>query len=166
MSRLLIDKNGVVVMSIRELMFKCTTLENEIELMQAEILADGGVVYGTHRFPSEDALMRLIMKLNPKRRSLAAFSDASSLFSHDKELSISTDPHKMLSRLGVTSAVDRNYILSFDQRYPPKYAGTAKSVESGEKSAALQSISKWRGLMRQTMNARRSRKPFGHARPM
>ena len=38
-------------MSLRELMFKCTTLENEVEIMRAEILAEGGVVFGTHRFP-------------------------------------------------------------------------------------------------------------------
>ena len=32
-STMLIDDEGVEVMSLRELMFKCTTLENEVELM-------------------------------------------------------------------------------------------------------------------------------------
>ena len=52
----------------------------------------------------------------------------------------------MLSKLGVNSAVDRSYILLFDQRYPPKYAGTAKSIESGDKLDVLKSIAKWRGV--------------------
>ena len=52
----------------------------------------------------------------------------------------------MLSKLGVNSAVDRNYILSFNQRYPPKYAGTAKSIESGDKLEVLKPITKWRGV--------------------
>ena len=81
-------------------MFKCTTLENEVEIMRAEILAKEGVVFGTHRFASEDALMWLIMKLHPKGGGLAAFSDAFSLFCRDEELSTSTDPHKMLSMVG------------------------------------------------------------------
>ena len=60
------------------------------------------------------------MKLNLMESGLAAFSDASSSFCHDKELGMLTDRQKMLSRLGVTSGVDRNYMLSFGQRYPQK----------------------------------------------
>ena len=108
------------MMGIGDLLFKCTTLENEIEVMCVEIRAQGGIVFGTHRFASEDAPMSLIMKLNLMESGLAAFSDASSSFCHDKELGMLTDRQKMLSRLGVTSGVDRNYMLSFGQRYPQK----------------------------------------------
>ena len=120
LSTMLIDGEGTEVMSIGDLMFKCTTLGNEIEAMRTEIWAQGGIVFGTHRFASEDALMRLIMKLHLRENGLAAFSDASSSFCHDEELGTLTDPHKMLSRLGVPSGVDRNYMLSFGQRYPQK----------------------------------------------
>ena len=135
-STMRIADEGVEAMNLMKLMFKCTTLENRVEITHAEILAQGGVVFDTPRFASKEALMRLIMKLHPKGSGLAAFSDASSLFCHDKELSTSSDPHKMLRRLGVSNAVDRNYVLSFDQQYPPKYAGTAKSLKSGEKCGA------------------------------
>ena len=57
-----------------------------------------------------------------------------------------TDPHKMLSRLGVYSGNARNYMLSSGQLYPPKYTGTAKSLEVGDKLSVLQSIAKWRGF--------------------
>ena len=52
----------------------------------------------------------------------------------------------MMARAGVSSGIDRNYILSFKQRYPPIYAGTAKVTvtEAGEKIAALNSTDKWR----------------------
>ena len=92
-------------MSLGALLFKCATLENDIEVMRTEILAQGGLVFGTHRFASKDALMRLIMKLHPKGSRLAAFSDTSSLFCHGKELNTSTDPHRMLRRLGVYSVL-------------------------------------------------------------
>ena len=49
----------------------------------------------------------------------------------------------MLSRLGISSGVDRNNLLSFGQQYPPKYAGTAKSLKAGDKLSELQSILKW-----------------------
>ena len=51
--------------------------------------------------------------MHPKGTGLAVFSDAFSLFSHDKELGIASDPHKMLNRLGVTSGIERNYVMSF-----------------------------------------------------
>jgi hypothetical protein len=146
LNTMLIDDDGADMMTLRDLAFKLTTLENQMKTMQESFESEGGVVFGTHRFASEEALMRLIMKLHPKGDGLAAFSDASSIFCHDKELSSSSDPHKMLSKLGVNSAVDRNYILSFDQRYPPKYAGTAKSLEAGDKLDVLKSIARWRGV--------------------
>ena len=77
---------------------------------------------------------------------MVAFSGASSLFCHDKELGTSTDPRKMPNRLGVTSGIDRTYMLSFGQQYPPKYAGTAKSLEAGGKLFMLSSVAKWRGV--------------------
>jgi len=61
--------------------------------------------------------MILIMKLHPRGSGLAAFFDASSLFCHDKELNTLTDPHKILRKLGVSSGVDRNYMLSLGLQY-------------------------------------------------
>ena len=115
LSTMLIDGEGAEVTSLGDLMFKCITLENEIEVMRAEILAQGGKAFGTHRFASKDALLRLIMKLHKKGSGLAAFSDASSLFCHDKKLNTSTNSHRMLSRLGVSNNVARNYMISFGQ---------------------------------------------------
>ena len=63
------------------------------------------------------------MKMYPKGTGLAAFFDASSLFYHDKELGVVSDPHKMLSRMGVMSGIERNYISLFKPRYPLIYAG-------------------------------------------
>ena len=62
--------------------------------------------------------MNMIMKTHPKGTGLAELSDAPSLFYHDKELGVTSDPHKMLSWMGVTSGTERNYILSFKQLYP------------------------------------------------
>ena len=53
------------MMSLGDLVFKCTTLENEIDVIRAEIWVQGGSVFGTHRFASEDAPMSLIVKLHP-----------------------------------------------------------------------------------------------------
>ena len=118
-------------MSLGDLLFKCATLENDIEVMRAEIRAQGGIVFGTNRFATEDALMSLIMKLHPRGSGRVAFSDASSLFFYDKELNTLTDPHKMLSRLGVSSGIDRNYMMTFGQQYPPKICRDCKVFRGG-----------------------------------
>ena len=57
-------------MSLGDLLFKCATLENDIEVMRAEIRAQGGIVFGTTRFATEDALMSLIMKLHLRESGL------------------------------------------------------------------------------------------------
>ena len=112
--------------------------------MQASIRAQGGVVFGIHQFPSEEALTSLVMKTHPKGTGLAAFCDASSLFCHDNEIGHASDPHNMLSRMVVTSEIDRNYRLSFKQGYPPGYLVSARSIESGDKLFILALVAKWR----------------------
>ena len=82
-------------------------------MLRASICVQGGVVFGTHQFPLKEALSSLVMETYPKGTGLTAFSDASSLFCHDKELGVASDPHKMLNMMGVTSGIDRNYILLF-----------------------------------------------------
>ena len=59
--------------------------------------------------------MNTIMKTHPEGTGLVAFSYASSLFYHDKELGAASDPHNMFSMMGVTSGIERNYIMSFKQ---------------------------------------------------
>ena len=85
----------------------------------------------------------MITKKHPGGFYLAAFYDASSFFAHNKELSITSDPHKMLNRLGVTSRVEINYILPFKQHYSTIYTGTDWSTDSGDKLAILTSVNKW-----------------------
>ena len=80
MSTMLVDEEGVEVITLGGLLHKCTTLENEVESMCANIHAQGGVVFGTHHYASEEALRSMGMKLHPSASGLAAFSDASSLF--------------------------------------------------------------------------------------
>ena len=91
LSTMLMNERETDVMSLGDLVFKCTMIEHEIEVLRAEMWAQGGIISGTHWFSSEDNLMSLIMSLHPRGNGLAAFSDDSSLFYHNEELGVSTD---------------------------------------------------------------------------
>ena len=134
---MLLDNVGTEVKTLGVLMFKCTTLENQVAMLRASVHAKDGVVCGDHQFISKEALLHMITKNHPCGTGPATFSNAFSIFTRDKELSIVSNPHRMLNRLGVTSIIGRNYIMSFRKSYPLAYAGTARSIESSGKLAIL-----------------------------
>ena len=97
------------------------------------VSTQGGIIFWTHTFTSKMALLDVVMKGETQGCAFAAFLDATSIFTHDRDLVDSSYQHKVLAKAGVTRSIKRNYI----------YARTAKSIEAGEKIAVLTSAVKW-----------------------
>ena len=66
MFTMLLDADCADVISLGQLLYKCTTLKNQVGMLHASIHAQGGVVFGTHQFSLEEALTSLVMKTYPK----------------------------------------------------------------------------------------------------
>ena len=57
---MLVDNDGLYVMTLGDLVFKCKMLGNQITTLWVGVSAQGGIIFGTHAFASEKTLLALV----------------------------------------------------------------------------------------------------------
>jgi len=146
----LTDDSGSPVIELSTLLNDHRDLVAKVANLEASVSSQGGVVIGSQSFASERALRTFMLKHAPhlKLDDFAAFPDACSLFSFDKEADDSTTAHQMLQKMGVDNPVTRRFINSFKSRYPSPYTGgnVVSEIRSGEKISCLSSRGQWNGV--------------------
>ena len=150
LSSWLTDASGSPVIELSTLLNEHRDLVAKVANLEASVSSQGGVVIGSQSFASERALRTFMLKHAPNLQldAFAAFPDACSLFSYDKEADDSTTAHQMLQKMGVDNPVTRRFINSFKSRYPPLYTGGAivTEIKSGEKISCLSNRGQWNGV--------------------
>ena len=146
----LTDASGSPVIELSTLLNEHRDLVAKVANLEASVSSQGGVVIGSQSFASERALRTFMLKHAPhlKLDAFAAFPDACSLFSYDKEADDSTTAHQMLQKMGVDNPVTRRFINSFKSRYPSPYTGgtVVSEIKSGDKISCLSNRGQWNGV--------------------
>ena len=146
----LTDASGSPVIELSTLLNEHRDLVAKVANLEASVSSQGGVVIGSQSFASERALRTFMLKHAPNLQldAFAAFPDACSLFSYDKEADDSTTAHQMLQKMGVDNPVTRRFINSFKSRYPPLYTGgtIVTEIKSGDKISCLSNRGQWNGV--------------------
>ena len=154
MSTPIFDDNGVHVSTLGRVMQENLDLKRDndrlkarIDLLAADVTAQGGVVLGKFTFTSELQLLALCMKECPTGEAFSAFVDPMVVFCHDAAytpLSGWETLTKAMEKAGTFPLTDRKVVASFNAHHSWWFA-EGKTVVAGKTLPAFASKEKWQG---------------------
>ena len=154
MSTPIFDDNGVHVSTLGRVMQENVDLKrandqlkDRIEMLAADVTAQGGVVLGRFTFTSKLQLLALCMKECPNGEAFSAFLDPMVVFCHDVAYTPLTGWEtltKAMEKSGTFPLTDRKVVASYNAHHSWWFA-EGKTVVAGKTLQAFASKEKWQG---------------------
>jgi len=154
MSTPIFDDNGIQVSTLGRLLqdnidLSCSNklLKGRIERLSADVIAQGGVTLGSHKFTSKMQLLKLCMKEYPNGDAFSAFVDPMVVFCHDAAYSPLPGWEgitKAMEKSGNFHVTDRKVVASFNAPHCFWFS-EGKTVVAGKPLQAFASKEKWQG---------------------
>ena len=154
MSTPIFDDNGIHVSTLGRVMqenvdLKCANdqLKDRIEMLAADVTAQGGVILGRFTFTSELHLLALCMKECPNGEAFSAFVDPMVVFCHDAAYTPLTGWEaltKAMEKSGNFPLTDRKVVASYNAHHSWWFS-EGKTVVAGKTLQAFASKEKWQG---------------------
>ena len=174
MSTPIFDNNGVHVSTLSRVMQENVDLKrandqlkDRIEMLDADVTAQGGVVLGHFTFTSELQLLALCMKECPNGEAFSAFVDPMVVFCHDAAYSPLTGWEtltKVMEKSGTFPLTDRKVVAPYNAHHSGWFT-EGKTVIAGKTLQTFALKEKWQKLSspserRRTALGRLSRTSF------
>ena len=141
---------GTLVTDLQECQGRLLAAEGKISKMEADVVAQGGVLFNNRTYTSESAIKAMVLAEDARGDSFACFSSFPLIWPHDAGYTPTAD---WLSRSkqwrkgeDSLSEAEARYAVALTQHYPSHYAGTdASAVAAGKVLRAFETRSKWEG---------------------
>ena len=150
----ILDLSGHSVGNVGELFVNCQDLsqrllvaENRVRKLEADVVAQGGLVFGGHTFTSEVSVREMVAEMDPTGESFAAFCSFPLIFCHDPSYSPSSEwfgKTKHIRGTGNFTESEARYLNALTCKYPAHYAGKG-DVKAGKVLMAFASEKVWSG---------------------
>jgi len=150
----ILDPSGNSVGNVGELFVNCQDLsqrllvaENRVRKLEADVVAQGGLVFGGHTFTSEVSVREMVADMDPTGESFAAFCSFPLIFCHDPSYSPSSEwfaKTKHIRGTGNFTESEARYLNALTCKYPAHYAGKG-DVKAGKVLMAFASEKVWSG---------------------
>ena len=124
-----------------------TALEARVRKLEADVMANGGVVFAGRSYSSEDEVRSMVRRNYPDGKGLAAFVIPTNMSAHEAAYSPGAgwrDEVKAAAKDGHDTA-EQKFMFACTQRLPYHHSKGGK-VQPGKKLSALASTTAWDGL--------------------
>jgi len=122
-------------------------MEARIVKLEADVVAQGGVVFDHSSYSSEQEIKNLVLREDPQGSAIAAFVTPLTIFSHDNNFVPAKgwrDTVKAELKTGGFTAAEGKFLCAATQRLPSWYAGTGEVV-AGKLLSAFTTMDGWKG---------------------
>ena len=122
-------------------------LEARIVKLEADVVAQGGVVFEHSSFSSEQEIRDIVLREDPQGKAIAAFVTPITVYAHDTAFVPTKgwrDTVKAELKTGGFTAAEAKFLVAATLRLPSWYVGSGEAV-AGKQLHAFTSVIGWKG---------------------